>query len=631
MGGMGKTALASEAAAWWTRSGLFRDGACFVSFEQFTSAERVVQVFGCYVAGENFNQLPPGEQRRRAIEFMQQQQVLLVWDNFESTLPQFNDAASPYTDDERRRLAELFADLTRGPGRGAVLVTCRPGETGLPGARRHELHGLARADSLWLLAEILQRHHQKAQRPPPEPRETRAAARRPRRSSAVDRTRRPASEDARARGDPRRLRQLLARFEQDAPPAPDGEQRPQLVAARLARILAPPPQRRRARRAAVARPVPRRRLRGRPARRQPARPRGLGADPRRVAGNRPRSCRGRDSDREPPLPALPPDARRRRGRRPPRAAAGDAAALHRRLWGGQADAAQDASRLAIARRAGDSRPRGGQLPLRRPLGDWRWDDPRGRWPGGNVLRLSGDVRPAARARCLGERCSGTRRSRARSRQKRLHYERQAAWTRFQQGDPQGAVAQLQALIERLRSTSEFDPAFQLASAVGDWGRLLLTMRALRARRSRFFTKPSASGKRWWKRKLARPWEALLATGEPARAANELGNLGDPGRSGECSEEHRPARRGAGGRGNQRSHQYRTRQPTRACRGPRPMRQHPHGRRSLRRGRCALRPRPRRRPRTPETRNSRERLLQHQGGLAVERGQFPAPAPSISRH
>jgi hypothetical protein len=159
MGGMGKTALASEAAEWWTRSGLFRDGACFVSFEQFTSAERVVQVFGCYVAGEQFNQLPPGEQRRRAIEFMQQQQVLLVWDNFESTLPQFNDAASPYTDDERRRLAELFADLTRGPGRGALLVTCRPGETGLPGARRHELHGLARADSLWLLAEIVQRHN----------------------------------------------------------------------------------------------------------------------------------------------------------------------------------------------------------------------------------------------------------------------------------------------------------------------------------------------------------------------------------------------------------------------------------------------------------------------------------------
>jgi len=32
MSGMRKTALATEAAHWWTRSGLFRDGACFISF-----------------------------------------------------------------------------------------------------------------------------------------------------------------------------------------------------------------------------------------------------------------------------------------------------------------------------------------------------------------------------------------------------------------------------------------------------------------------------------------------------------------------------------------------------------------------------------------------------------------------
>jgi hypothetical protein len=169
MGGMGKTTLATEAADWWTRSGLFRDGACFVSFEQFTSAERVVQVFGCYVAGDRFNQLPAGEQRKRAIEFIRQKDVLLVWDNYESALPQFNDGAaaigSPYTDEERVRLADLFRDLTTGPGRGAVLVTCRPGDTGLPGAWRYELRGLARADSLWLLAEILQHHNVKLSDP----------------------------------------------------------------------------------------------------------------------------------------------------------------------------------------------------------------------------------------------------------------------------------------------------------------------------------------------------------------------------------------------------------------------------------------------------------------------------------
>ena len=73
--------------------------------------------------------------------------------------PQFNEAAhgSPYTDEERRRLADLFQDLTTGPGRGCLLVTCRPGDTALPGAQRQELHGLARPDSLWLLHRILER------------------------------------------------------------------------------------------------------------------------------------------------------------------------------------------------------------------------------------------------------------------------------------------------------------------------------------------------------------------------------------------------------------------------------------------------------------------------------------------
>ena len=89
MGGMGKTTLATEAAQWWTRSGLFRDGACFVSFEQFASAERVIAVLGEYCEGPKFHQRPAAEQRRRAIEFFQQRDVLMVWDNFESVLPQF--------------------------------------------------------------------------------------------------------------------------------------------------------------------------------------------------------------------------------------------------------------------------------------------------------------------------------------------------------------------------------------------------------------------------------------------------------------------------------------------------------------------------------------------------------------
>lgn len=169
MGGMGKTALAGEAARWWTRSGLFRDGACFFSFERPQSAESIVRELGCYLEGPNFEQRPANEQRRRVVEDFQRHAVLLVWDNFESCLPQFAapgddgegaaaDAASPYTEDVRRGLSELFHDLTAGDGLGRILVTCRPGKTFLDKNAGHfELEGLARVDSLWLLAEILER------------------------------------------------------------------------------------------------------------------------------------------------------------------------------------------------------------------------------------------------------------------------------------------------------------------------------------------------------------------------------------------------------------------------------------------------------------------------------------------
>jgi tetratricopeptide (TPR) repeat protein len=162
MGGMGKTTLAAEAAQWWTRSGLFRDGACFVSFERtIMDAARIVSVLGEYCEGPKFHQRPEVEQRKRAIEFFRDRAVLMVWDNFESVLPAFQSEQiahdTSYTDAVRQGIRDLFSDLTSGPGRGCVLVTCRPGETGLPGARKFELQGLARADSLFLLHRILER------------------------------------------------------------------------------------------------------------------------------------------------------------------------------------------------------------------------------------------------------------------------------------------------------------------------------------------------------------------------------------------------------------------------------------------------------------------------------------------
>ena len=159
MGGMGKTALAREATLWWLRTGRF-ERAVFCSFEQPTSADRVIQILGQALDGDNFSARSPDEQWRTAVASFQQKQVLLVWDNFESTLPAFQaseDADSPlgFSAEERNRLLKLYRALTDGKPQGRLLITCRPEETGLPVIKQLPLAGLARPDSLHLLAAVL--------------------------------------------------------------------------------------------------------------------------------------------------------------------------------------------------------------------------------------------------------------------------------------------------------------------------------------------------------------------------------------------------------------------------------------------------------------------------------------------
>jgi hypothetical protein len=158
-------------------------------------------------------------------------------------------------------------------------------------------------------------------------------------------------------------------------------------------------------------------------------------------------------------------------------------------------AGQGAEGFAIACRPGDSEPRGGQLPHGRPLGRGRPAAPGRRSAGAHVSHLSGNVRPPPRTGCLGAVAPG------RGDPGGLHgrsrrYERQHAWTLFTGGDPQGAVDRLQALVERLRHTTEFDPAFQLAMAIQTLGRVLYTA-ALPPRPSRSCTRPLATGRPWW--------------------------------------------------------------------------------------------------------------------------------------
>jgi tetratricopeptide (TPR) repeat protein len=103
------------------------------------------------------------------------------------------------------------------------------------------------------------------------------------------------------------------------------------------------------------------------------------------------------------------------------------------------------------------------------------------------------------------------------------YERKHAWTRFTQGDPQGAVDQLEALIERLRQTSEFDPAFQLATTILTLGRVLDHAGAS-AQAIPILQEAVGHWEALVEKAGGRPWEELLASPDHAKAANELGNL-----------------------------------------------------------------------------------------------------------
>lgn len=146
-GGMGKTALAREAAHWWTRTGMFPDGAMFVSLEGNPSPERVVALVGDALEGPEFHK------RKDPAAWIEDQlaqcRMLLVWDNYESVLPAWN---------EGRPALKEFADLARRwtAGGSRLLVTCRDREVGLE-AWPFALGELNKVEGLMLLVGYLDR------------------------------------------------------------------------------------------------------------------------------------------------------------------------------------------------------------------------------------------------------------------------------------------------------------------------------------------------------------------------------------------------------------------------------------------------------------------------------------------
>jgi len=149
-GGIGKTALAREAALWLTRTGMFAGGAVFLSFETGADEDRAVLAIGEFIEGADFSQKSPLERLQFVEAYLKEHPTLVVWDNFESV---FDDAVTaPALRAGILKLGARWAEL-RGGSR--LLITSRQEDIEIPLAAKVELGGFSPRDALDFAAAIL--------------------------------------------------------------------------------------------------------------------------------------------------------------------------------------------------------------------------------------------------------------------------------------------------------------------------------------------------------------------------------------------------------------------------------------------------------------------------------------------
>jgi tetratricopeptide (TPR) repeat protein len=162
-GGQGKTALATQAAEWFTRTHLF-DRAAFLSFETGASLEFVLNELGNALVDDDF-QIHEGDKVEAIAKALQETPTLVVFDNFESALPGGNapmqelqpllDAAAKWFTSPASRISNIGSRL---------LITTRNADISHPSFTpginciHRELEGLAASDALELAASILEAH-----------------------------------------------------------------------------------------------------------------------------------------------------------------------------------------------------------------------------------------------------------------------------------------------------------------------------------------------------------------------------------------------------------------------------------------------------------------------------------------
>lgn len=176
-GGQGKTSLATQAAEWFTRTHLF-ERAAFISFENGVGFDFVLNELGNALVEDNF-QIHEGDKVEAIAQALREHPTLLVFDNFESALPNGNapmaelqtllDAAAKWfgADGGPKTVDRPKPALSGGEGstvygRSHLLITTRntdiphPAFTPSKTCLHKELSGLAASDALELAASILE-------------------------------------------------------------------------------------------------------------------------------------------------------------------------------------------------------------------------------------------------------------------------------------------------------------------------------------------------------------------------------------------------------------------------------------------------------------------------------------------
>ena len=156
-GGIGKTALAREAADWLTRTGMYAK-ACFVSFEHGGDGTTLLSALGNYVGvyDGNYNPNDTKAALARLAPVLKEKRTLVIADNLESILPRGD---TPLEVAVRTSLWDVLLELAKlGAG---VLLTTRDTSFGdgrlAPGSRTAHLllQGLYPDDAYALATRLL--------------------------------------------------------------------------------------------------------------------------------------------------------------------------------------------------------------------------------------------------------------------------------------------------------------------------------------------------------------------------------------------------------------------------------------------------------------------------------------------